>query len=439
LSASPIRLPAERWKPRDYQLPVWRYFENGGKRAVCVWHRRAGKDEFCLHLAAVKAQERPATYWHMLPEAAQARKAIWEAVNPHSGKRRIDEAFPRALRATTREHEMLIRFRNGSTWQVVGSDNYDSLIGSPPAGVVFSEYALADPSAWNFIRPILAENGGWAVFIYTPRGPNHGQDLYQYAKADPAWFAELLTVDDTGAIAPEVLAQEKRELLATHGAHGEALFRQEYYCSFTAAIIGAYYGREMEQAEAGGRIAANVYDPALAVHTAWDLGLSDHTAIWFFQQSGFDIRVVDYYAASGFGLDHYARVLQDRGYTYGRHLWPHDGARGELGTGKTLRETAAGLGFAATIVKRLPVEDGVNAVRKILPRCWFDREKCAEGLKALRQYRRQWDDARKVFYERPLHDWCSHPADAFRTLAVGLQEPSAAATALPKRDLRWVV
>ncbi|HEY7384349.1 MAG TPA: hypothetical protein VH743_11820, partial [Beijerinckiaceae bacterium] len=306
-------------------------------------------------------------------------------------------------------------------------------------GVVFSEYALADPSAWNFIRPILAENGGWAVFIYTPRGPNHGQDLYQYAKADPAWFAELLTVDDTGAIAPEVLAQEKRELLATHGAHGEALFRQEYYCSFTAAIIGAYYGREMEQAEAGGRIAANVYDPALAVHTAWDLGLSDHTAIWFFQQSGFDIRVVDYYAASGFGLDHYARVLQDRGYTYGRHLWPHDGARGELGTGKTLRETAAGLGFAATIVKRLPVEDGVNAVRKILPRCWFDRETCAEGLKALRQYRRQWDDARKVFYERPLHDWCSHPADAFRTLAVGLQEPSAAATALPKRDLRWVV
>jgi phage terminase large subunit len=439
LSRTRIRLPADGWRARPYQAPVWRYFKNGGSRAACVWHRRAGKDEFCLHLAAVKAHQRPATYWHMLPEAAQARKAIWEAVNPHTGRRRIDEAFPRAVRETTRENEMLIRFRCGSTWQVVGSDNFNSLIGSPPAGVVFSEYALADPSAWNFIRPILAENGGWASFIYTPRGPNHGQDLYLYAKSDPAWFAELLTVDDTGAIAPDVLAQEKRELIAQHGEHGEALFRQEYYCSFTAAIIGAYYGREMDAAETAGRIVANVYDPGLAVHTAWDLGLSDHTAIWFYQQSGFDIRLVDYYAASGFGLDHYAKVLQGRGYAYGRHLWPHDGARGELGTGKTLRETAAGLGLTMSIVKKLPVEDGINAVRRILPRCWVDRNKCAEGIKALRQYRREWDDARKVFYERPLHDWASHPADAFRTLAVGLQEPSAAAKALPQRDLRWVV
>ncbi|HEX2725837.1 MAG TPA: hypothetical protein VHN20_08470, partial [Beijerinckiaceae bacterium] len=441
-SALPVATepPAEGWQPRAYQKAVWRYFEGGGKRACCVWHRRAGKDEFCLHLAAIKAHERPATYWHMLPEAAQARKAIWQAINPHTGRRRIDEAFPLPLRSFTRENEMMIGFKSGSTWQVVGSDNFNSLVGSPPAGVVFSEYSLANPSAWSYLRPILAENGGWAAFIYTPRGPNHGQDLYNDARANKdVWFAERLTVDDTGAIPPATLAQERREMIANHGDRGEALFAQEYYCSFTAAIIGAYYGREMEEAEKAGRIRAGVYDPTIEVHTAWDIGLSDHTAIWFYQQHGLDIRLVDFYCANGFGLDHYAKVLQSKGHKYGRHYWPHDGANGEWGSGKTRIETANGLGLNPLIVRKMPVEDGINACRKILPRCWFDRDKCAEGVKALQLYQREWDDDRKVFYERPLHDFASHPADAFRTLAVGLQEPSAGAKALPKRDTKWVV
>jgi phage terminase large subunit len=428
-------------------LPVWRYFERGGKRACCVWHRRAGKDEVILHLAAVKAHERPATYWHMLPQAEQARKAIWNAINPHSGRRRIDEAFPEEIRANTREQEMMIRFKNGATWQVVGSDNFNSLVGSPPLGVVFSEYSLANPSAWNFIRPILAENGGWAAFIYTARGPNHGQDLYEMAKKDPSWFAELLTVEDTGVIAPDVLAQEHKELLSSHGDQGDAIFRQEYYCSFQAAIIGAYYGREMEAAEKDGRIAPNVYDPTLEVHTAWDLGVNDQTAIWFYQQSGFGVRLVDYYAANGYGLDHYVGILRergfrpgnDKGYKYGRHYLPHDAEVRELGTGRTRLETLRDLGIDAQIVRKLNIEDGINAVRKILPRCWFDVDKCAEGIKALRQYRREYDDLRKVFYERPLHDWASDPADAFRYLAVGLEDISVKQTALPQRKMGWVV
>ena len=159
-----IQLPADGWRPRPYQRDVWNYLERGGKRAVAVWHRRAGKDEFCLRWASVAAFQKVGNYWHMLPMANQARRAIWEAVNPHTGKRRIDEAFPVALRETTREQEMMIRFKNGSTWQVVGSDNYDSLVGAPPVGVTFSEWALADPRAWAFIRPILLENDGWALF-----------------------------------------------------------------------------------------------------------------------------------------------------------------------------------------------------------------------------------------------------------------------------------
>src|SRR5215475_7704425 len=181
------RLPAGGWQPRAYQRKLWDYLERGGKRAVAIWHRRAGKDEICLHWAAVAAHQRVGVYWHMLPEQAQARKAIWDAVNPWTGQRRINEAFPRELRESTRETDMAIRFRSGSLWELVGSDNYNSLVGSPPIGVVFSEYALADPSAWGYLRPILAENGGWSLFITTPRGRNHASTFYEAARADDTW------------------------------------------------------------------------------------------------------------------------------------------------------------------------------------------------------------------------------------------------------------
>ena len=235
-----VKLPGNGWKPRKYQLPLWNYLENGGKRAVAVWHRRAGKDDCCLHRTCIAAMERPANYWHMLPEASQARKAVWDAVNPRTGKRRIDEAFPAELRVNTRDQDMSIKFINGAMWQVIGSDNYNSLVGSPPAGVVFSEWAKAKPDAWAYLRPILADNNGWAFFIYTPRGPNHGKTTYEYAKSDPEhWFAELLTVEDTDVFDQETLKREKEELCAQYGAsRGEAFFMQEYYCSFTQAFTG---------------------------------------------------------------------------------------------------------------------------------------------------------------------------------------------------------
>jgi hypothetical protein len=199
----------------------------------------SGKDEWCLRWESVAAMSRAANYWHMLPEASQARKAIWDAVNPHTGKRRIDEAFPAAIRASIREQEMMIKFKNGSTWQVVGSDNFNSLVGSPPVGVTFSEWALADPNAWAYLRPILAENGGWAVFQTTPRGDNHGKRMYQFAVKEPTWFGEVLPVTKTKVLTPEQIEAEKREYVHQYGkSRGMALFNQEYMCSFSSAFSG---------------------------------------------------------------------------------------------------------------------------------------------------------------------------------------------------------
>lgn len=233
-----IELPHE-WSPRPYQENLWRYLEAGGKRAVAVWHRRAGKDDVCLRWASIAVMEKPATYWHMLPEASQARKAIWTAINPHSGKRRIDEAFPEELRENTNDQEMFIRFKNGSTWQVIGSDNYNSLVGSPPYGVVLSEWPLAKQDAWTYLEPILEENGGWAFFMYTPRGENHGQTMLQLAQEEDDWFAEILTVDETEVFEPEQLDKILRGLIKRYGkTRGTAFFKQEYYCSFYEAFVG---------------------------------------------------------------------------------------------------------------------------------------------------------------------------------------------------------
>lgn len=235
-----VSLPNDWW-PRAYQMPTWRYFERGGKRAVSIWHRRSGKDDLALNHTAIAAIERPAVYWHCLPEYAQARKAIWEAVNPHTGVRRIDQAFPKAIRAKTREDEMMIELVNGSIFRLVGSDRVDSLVGASLGGVNFSEYALADQRAWAFIRPILAESNGWAHFITTPRGRNHAYELYRAAEEDDEWFADRLSATETGVFTPEALEKEREGYIREYGGDaGLALFRQEYECSFEVASENAY-------------------------------------------------------------------------------------------------------------------------------------------------------------------------------------------------------
>jgi hypothetical protein len=416
-----IRLP-NNWRPRDYQLGLWSYLENGGLRAYEVAHRRWGKDDIALHWTATAAHQRIGTYWHMLPEASQARKAIWEAVNPHTGKARIDEAFPPELRANTRGNEMFIKFRCGSTWQVVGSDNYNSLVGAPPVGLVLSEWALADPNAWAYLQPILEENGGWALFITTPRGRNHAATFYESCKVEPEWYTERQTAQDTGVFSQEQLDRIKREYIANYGDDGEQRFLQEYFCSFDAGVVGAYYSREMQRAEEDKRICSVPYDPSAPVYTAWDLGIGDSTAIWFLQVCGRELHLVDYIERSGVGLDVYAKEIKERPYVYEAHILPHDAEARELGSGKSRVEILEGFKIKATIAPKLGVDDGIQAARALIARSWFDETKCKRGIDALRQYRREWDDKLKIFKSRPLHDWASHGADAFRYLAVGLQE-----------------
>ncbi len=310
-----IELPAKGWRPRPYQQALWNYFKGGGKRAIAIWHRRAGKDDVALHLTCKAAHLRVANYWHLLPEYEQARKAIWNAVNVHTGMRRIDEAFPVELRKNTDEQQMFIRFKNGSTWQVIGSDNYKSLVGTPPAGIVFSEWAKAQPGAWGYLAPILVENNGWALFITTPEGRNHAFNMWQMGKDDGLWFAEIKTVLDTGAMSPAAIEQQRKEYHSVYGDEaGDALIEQEYYCSFSAAILGAFWGKEMSTAEREGRITEVPVSKDFPVQTAWDIGVNDPMAIWCFQVFPGRINVVDYYESSGHGFEHYTKWLDAKGY-----------------------------------------------------------------------------------------------------------------------------
>lgn len=411
-----IQLP-HNWHTRPYQDRLWRYLAGGGKRAVAVWHRRSGKDEIALHWTATAAMERPATYWHMLPKANQARKAIWEAVNPHTGKRRIDEAFPPEIRVATREQEMMIKLQGGATWQVVGSDNFNALVGSPPRGIVFSEFSLSDPQAWDYLRPILAENGGWALFIYTARGKNHGYTLYRMAERNPDWFCEVLSVEDTKAIPLSIIEDERKSGMS------EDMIQQEYYCSFESANPGAYYGKQMQAAWKEGRIGKVPVEPGVPCETWWDLGMDDSMSIWITQTVVREIRCVHYYENSGEGLSHYADYLDDladkRNARFSRHGMPHDIQVRELGTGKSRKEvceTQLGLRPIA-VAPQLDLESGIENVRRLLNQCWFDETECARGIACLTEYTKEWDEKQKVFAARPLHNWASHGADAFRTMS----------------------
>ena len=382
--------------------------------------RRSDKDDVLLHWTAVAAHKQVGTYWHLLPEAAQARKSIWDSVNSHTGRRRIDEAFPPELREVTRENEMFIRFRSGSTWQLVGSDNYDSLVGCPPLGVVFSEYALADPNAWGYIRPILLENNGWAVFISTPRGRNHLSNIYESAKEDASWFSEVLTARETGVFTPAALETERKEMMREYGPDdGDNRFQQEYNCSWTAGTPGAYYARLMDDVESEGRICNVPHEPRLPTHTSWDLGIGDATAVIMYQLVGPEVRIIDFIENSGVGVDWYVRELDKRPYKWGTHILPHDAEVRELGTGKSRLEVLESLGIGRTqIVPAQRIEDGINAVRVMMPAMWFDKTKCARLIDCLRAYRRSWDEKRKTFLDRPYHDFSSHASDALRYFAL---------------------
>ena len=404
------------YKPRPH---FQGYHERKERFACLVKHRRAGKTVAVVNdlqrdcLRCTLPNPRVA---YIAPLYKQAKSVAWdyakEFANPIPGRR-------------FNESELRIDYPNGGRFQLFGADNYDAMRGMYFDAVGLDEPADFPVNAWPMvIRPTLSDRKGRATFIGTPKGKNEFWEIWEHARTDPTWFASLLKASESGIIDAEELEAARKEM-------GEDRYDQEFECSFEAAILGAYYGKEMKTASEEGRIGTVPHDPGLPVHTAWDLGIGDSTAIWFAQYAGSEKRVIDYYEGSGEGLAHYVEHLRSKPYLYGEHTLPHDVEVRELGTGKSRLEVLNGLGLTGIkIAPRVAVDDGIQSARSFIATSWFDEAKCGRGIEALRQYRRDFDEKGRTFRTRPLHDWTSHGADAFRYLAVGYQP------APPRRERR---
>ena len=407
------------YRPRGYQVPFHRYMDNHptGARAVAVWHRRSGKDLAGMHQLCKAAHQRIGTYWHVFPTAEQGRKAIWEGFRS-DGPRTLENVFPAAIRKSPRtwtlNQPMVVELKCGSIYRVLGSDRIE-VVGAGPLGVLFSEYSVSKPKAWDLIAPMLRENGGWAAFLFTPRGNNHGRKLYDMARQNPGWFCDLKTLYDTRAYDPDKTIAEERA-----AGRPEALIRQEYLCDWTAANVGAVFGDLLEALEKDGRL-GEFKHPTDGVFTSWDLGISDATAIWFWRINDKGMPdLIDHYEASGKPLSHFFDVVEGKGYKYLKHWLPHDARARSLQTGVATVEQFADRWEkdAIAITPELSIADGIQAARWLLQQPMRVHSRCRDGFEALKSYHYVWDEDRKVFSPKPEHDWSSNTSDAFRYLAL---------------------
>lgn len=393
---------------RDVFAPL--FLEN--KRWACVVaHRRCGKTVACIQklvLGALQCGRPNPRFAYIAPFYKQAKDVAWAY---------LKEFTADIPGAKYHETELRVDFLSGARIRLYGADNPDALRGIYLDGVILDEFADMNPRTWSeVIRPALADRKGWAVFIGTPKGRNEFFNIHSVAQTSEDWTGILLKASETGLV-------DDDELRAAQILMTEEQYEQEFECSFQAAIQGAFYGRMLADLEQRGRFATELYDPEIPVDTAWDFGHTDDTAIWFVQIHRGEVRVIDYYATHGEDIEHYAKVLQEKPYSYDRHWVPHD-ARAKVfaAAGKTIKEQAATLGITMTVVEKISVQQGIQAVRMMLPQCWFDQDAAADGIECLRQYQREWDDDKKVFRKTPLHNWASHGADAFRMLAVAYRE-----------------
>ncbi len=307
---------------------------------------------------------------------------------------------------------MQIRLTNGSLYQLIGSDNIDSLVGTNPKIIIFSEYAIQSPSAWEYLRPILDVNKGYAIFISTPRGKNHFYDLMNMAKSNPKWFCEVLSINDTDVLTEEDIAGIKAEGVS------DELIQQEYYCSFNRGVEGSYYGRLIEKMRSENRICSVPYETRSPVHTAWDIGYGDSTSITMWQEIGGELRIIDFYEAQGEGIAHYVKLLQSKPYVYGSHYMPHDAGSGSIQTGRTLQDIVYEQGLKTILLEReLDIQIGIEAVRSLLSIAFIDENKCKHLIKCLENYHKKFNDKTQAYSEAPVHDWCSHAADSVRYMA----------------------
>jgi phage terminase large subunit len=407
LRTARVRMP---YSPRRAFVP----FHKRTQRWAClVAHRRAGKTVAAVNdliRAAITALRPHAHYAYVAPFRSQAKSVAWDYL----------KRFAAPATASTNEAELLIQTLNGSRIQLFGADNADAMRGLGFDGIYLDEYGDFRPSVWgNVIRPTLSDRAGWAVLGGTPKGRNQFYDAFSAAQRSPDWFVLRLPASSSG-ILPET------ELHALRAQLTEDQYRQEYECSFDAAILGAFYGTEMREADEAGRICPVPIDPEREVYTAWDIGWRDDTAIWFWQVARGEIHVIDHHAISGATISELADTLHQRGYRYARHYLPHDARAKTLASGgrSVIEQLAEHLGGPSMmrIVPDLSVQDGIQAARMTLPRCWFDAERCREGVEALRQYQREYDEDKRAFRASPRHDWTSHSADAFRMLSIAWRE-----------------
>lgn len=428
-----ISLPY-RFSCRSYQAEFWNAMKAGCKRAALVWHRRAGKDLTTLNWTIREMLlGRPGTYYYFFPTFNQGRKILWDGMDK-VGIPFLDR-FPAELVENKNEVEMQVTLRRGdgkrSVFQIIGTDRLDGIVGPNPIGCVFSEYSLQNPKGWNLVRPILAENDGWAVFIYTPRGKNWGHKLWKGALEDPqTWFASLKTVDDTTRDAPGEADYGQRVItldaidVERRSGMPEELIQQEFWCSFEGAIVGAYYADQVVRMREEKRIRVVKYDPMYLVDTAWDLGSDDETAIGFTQTRGDFVHWIDYHASrrAPDGIATYVKLLRQKPFAYGDHFGPHDIKVTEWSTGNTRLQHAGSLGLNFTVVPKLSLSDGIQAARRLLAKSVMDEETCAPLIEALMTYRREFDEQTQTFAERPVHDWSSHPADMVRYRGIAYQD-----------------
>jgi len=414
------------YKPRPQFKP---YHKRTERFAKIVAHRRFGKTVGTINDLIRRAMQNeridpPPRYAYIGPTFTQAKDVAWQYLKHYTAP------IP-GIR--TNESELYVDLPNAARIRLYGADNYDRMRGLYFDGVVIDEPAQQDPRAYpEVIRPTLSDHAGFATFIGTPAGRNWFYDLgrNELGELDASWLHLMLPATST----LDVMRADRQakgvdwdaELANAKSTLSPEQYAQEFECSFEAAIVGAYYGRLMADAESDDRITGVPYDPATRVWTAWDLGISDATAIWFAQMVGREIHLIDYYEASGVDLGHYVREITRRDYVYAGHILPHDAQARELGTGKTRLEVLESLGLRGiTIAAQHRVEDGINAVRTIIPRCWFDQRKCIRGIDGLKLYRSEYDDKLQTLRPKPVHDWASHGADAMRYLAMTLDRKAA--------------
>jgi hypothetical protein len=402
------RLVKLKYRPRS----VFEDFHQRKERwAVIVAHRRCGKTVACINDLIVKAlleNKQHAQYAYIAPFYSQAKSVAW----------RYLERFSEPVMTKANQSELWVELINGARIRLFGADNPDALRGNFLDGVVLDEMADMKPSVWGeIIRPLLADRLGWATFIGTPKGHNAFYDIYNEATKKPNWYVKVLRADQTNLLPQSELDDAKATM-------SDNQYEQEFLCSFEAAILGAFYGQEMRRITDMERITTVDYDPMFPCHTAWDLGFNDSTSIWWFQVVYGEIRILDHHSSNGQAVPFYTMLLQQKedefGYKYGYHYLPHDARAKTMASGgkSIIEQFSAKIDIKhLKIVPNLSLQDGIQATRLALTRCWFDN-RCEEGIECLRQYQREWDDDKKVFRDRPKHDWTSHSADAFRYLSI---------------------